>query len=71
MGKQEACEVQCAVAPNSIGLDSDGNPIKDGMFLSYTRGEKTPSDRLVAQIEQQVRRSAWRLSHPLWQVLWA
>lgn len=69
MGKREAREVQRAVAPNSIGLDCDGNPIKNGKFLSYKRGERTPSDRLVEQIEQQVPRSARNLNHPLWQVL--
>lgn len=69
MGTHDARAVQRAVAPNSIGVDSRGDPIKNGKFLSYKRGERTPSDGLVEQIEQQVPRSAWNLDHPLWQVL--
>nr|QLG05474.1 hypothetical protein [Pseudomonas aeruginosa] len=69
LGKHEARAVQRAVAPNTIGVDSHGDPIKNGKFLAYKRGARTPSDRLVEQIEQQVPRSARSLNHPLWQVL--
>lgn len=69
LGKHEARAVQRAVAPNTIGVDDRGEPIKNGKFLTYKRGERTPSARLVEQIEQQVPRSARNLNHPLWQVL--
>jgi len=69
LGKQGAREVQRTVAPNTIGVDRSGAPIKNGKFLAYKRGERTPSDRLVEQIEQQVPRSARNLNHPLWLML--
>lgn len=69
LGKHEARAIQRAVAPDTIGVDDRGEPIKNGKFLAYERGERTPSARLVEQIEQQVPRSARNLDHPLWQVL--
>ncbi len=69
LGTHQAREIQRAVAPNTVGIGSQGDPIKNGKFLTYKRGERVPSDRLVEQIEQQVPRSAWSLNHPLWQVL--
>ena len=68
LGKHEARAIQRAVAPDTIGVDDRGEPIKNGKFLAYERGERTPSTRLVEQIEQQVPRSARNLDHPLWQV---
>lgn len=69
LGTHQARAVQRAVAPNTIGVDGRGEPIKNGKFLSYKRGKRTPSARLVEQVEQQVPQSARNLSHPLWQVL--
>lgn len=62
-------EVQRAIAPHTLSLDANGNPIKNNKFLGYSRGEHVPSRALVLQAERVVPRSSWVLSHPLWTVL--
>lgn len=39
LGKHEARAIQRAVAPDTIGVDDRGDPIKNGKFLTYERGE--------------------------------
>lgn len=69
LGTHEPREIQRAIAPNTLGVDSVGNPIRNSKFLGYARGEHVPLDWLVQQAEQIVPRSAWGLNHPLWRVL--
>lgn len=69
LGTHEPREIQRAIAPNTLGVNSAGDPIRNNKFLGYARGEHVPLDWLVQQAEQLVPRSAWILNHPLWQVL--
>lgn len=65
----EPREIQRAIAPHTLGVDSAGSPIRNNKFLGYTRGEHVPQDRLVQHAELMAPRSAWALNHPLWRVL--
>lgn len=69
LGTHEPREIQRAIAPNTLGVNSAGDPIRNSKFLGYARGKHVPLDWLVQQAEQIVPRSAWTLNHPLWQVL--
>lgn len=69
LGTHEPREIQRAIAPSTLGMDSAGDPIRNNKFLSYMRGEHVPLNRLVQQAELVVPRSAWTLNHPLWRVL--
>lgn len=69
LGTHAAREIQREIAPDTVGIDSSGEPIKNNKFLDYARGRRVPLVRLVQQAEQSVPYSAWALNHPLWQVL--
>lgn len=69
LGTHKAREIQREIAPDTVGMDSTGEPIKNNKFLNYARGKRIPLARLVEQADQVVPYSAWALNHPLWQVL--
>ncbi len=62
-------EVQRAIAPQTLSLDVNGEPIKNNKFLGYARGTHVPSRTLALQAEKVVARSSWVLYHPIWTVL--
>lgn len=69
LGTHEPREIQRAIAPSTLGIDSTGDRIRNSKFLGYARGEHVPQNRLTEQAEQVVPRSALTLNHPLWKVL--
>ena len=62
-------EIQRAIAPETLGLDKAGEPIRNNKFLGYQRGEHVPQARLVQDAEKVVPWSSQALNHPLWKVL--
>jgi hypothetical protein len=62
-------EIQRAIAPETLGLDKDGEPIRNNKFLGYQRGEHVPQARLVQHAEEIIPWSGRALNHPLWKVL--
>lgn len=62
-------EIQRAIAPETLGLDKAGEPIRNNKFLGYQRGEHVPQARLVQHAEKVVPWSSQALNHPLWKVL--
>lgn len=62
-------EIQRILAPKTIGLADDGEPIKNSKFLGYSQGEHVPRAVLVERAECMAPRSSRALNHPLWQVL--
>lgn len=62
-------EIQRCIAPKTIQENREEEPIKNGKFLSYSRGERVPQTALVEQAEYSAPRSSRALNHPLWEVL--
>ncbi len=62
-------EVQRAIAPHTVALDINGEPIKNNKFLGYSKGRHVPSKALQRQAEAILPKSSWILSHPIWLVL--
>lgn len=71
LGTHQPREIQREISPDTVGMDSAGEKIRNNKFLDYARGKHVPHPRLVQQAEQRVPHSAWVLDHPLWQVLGA
>lgn len=62
-------EIQRAIAPETLGADSEGRQIRNNKFLGYQRGDHVPHTTLVQQAEEFVPWSGRALNHPLWKVL--
>jgi hypothetical protein len=62
-------EIQRYVNPKTLGKDRNGEKIRNGKFMDYSRGLRVPLDSMVMSIEMMVPGSSWELNHVLWTVL--
>lgn len=68
-GELSPRQVQRLVNPEALRESDYGSMVLNNKFKAYATGKTVPSPKLVAKVEQQVRRSSWVLNHVLWKVL--
>jgi len=69
LGTHQPREVQRIIAPDTLGLNANGERKQNNRFLGYSKGEHVPHDPFVAIAERVAPRSSWALNHPLWMAL--
>jgi hypothetical protein len=68
-GTEEPRDIQRGLAPQTCGLDTNGDLIRNNKFLGYSLGEHVPQARLISEAQRKVPRSEWVINHPIWSIL--
>jgi len=66
IGSERPADVRAAVEPHKSGLNKDGAPDKNGKYLAYSKGVRTPNTALIEQAERQIPGSSGAFNHPIW-----
>jgi len=69
LGDERPRAIQRLIDPISIGIDRDGDRIRNSKFKLYAEGKHVPGAALVDSAKKLVKDSEPALNHVVWQVL--